>query len=144
MRERAEDISLLVQHFAIHYANNVGRRIVSVERKTLDLLKSYSWPGNIRELQKVIERSVILCDSDVLSVDEGWFGEELGELEPISNSLSDQLELHERHLIEAELTRSRGRVAGQQGAAAILGVPVSTLESRIKTLKIDKSRFRAS
>jgi PAS domain S-box-containing protein len=144
LRERAEDIPLLVQHFAEHYAKKIGKRIVSVERKTLDLLKSYSWPGNIRELQNVIERSVILCESNVLSVDERWFGQELGELEPISKSLSDQLEQHERHLIEAELTRSRGRVAGQQGAAAKLGVPVSTLESRIKTLKLDKSRFRAS
>jgi PAS domain S-box-containing protein len=144
LRDRADDIPLLVQHFANHYAKKLGKKLLSVERKTLDLLRSYSWPGNIRELQNVIERSVILCDSDVLSVDEGWFGEELGELEPISKSLSHQLEQHERHLIEAELTRSRGRIAGEQGAAAILGVPVSTLESRIKTLKIDKSRFRAS
>jgi len=144
LRDRADDIPLLVQHFAQHYAQKLGKRLVSVERKTLDLLRSYSWPGNIRELQNVIERSVILCDSDVLSVDERWFGEELGEVAPISKSLSDQLEQHERHLIEAELTRSRGRIAGHQGAAAILGVPVSTLESRIKTLKIDKSRFRAS
>ena len=144
LRDRADDIPLLVQHFARHYAQKLGKKLVSVERKTLDLLRSYSWPGNIRELQNVIERSVILCDSDVLSVDERWFGEELGEVAPISKSLSDQLEQHERHLIEAELTRSRGRIAGHQGAAAILGVPVSTLESRIKTLKIDKSRFRAS
>jgi PAS domain S-box-containing protein len=144
LRDRAEDIPLLVRHFAKQYAKKLGKRLESIERKTLDLLSSYSWPGNIRELQNVIERSVILCDSDVLSVDERWFGEELGELEPVSKSLSDQLEQHERHLIEAELMRSRGRVAGQQGAAAILGVPVSTLESRIKTLKIDKSRFRAT
>ena len=144
LRERAEDIPLLVRHFVEFYANKLGKRLAGVERKTLDLLTSYSWPGNIRELQNVIERSVILCEASVLSVDERWFGQELSDLEPISKSLPDQLELHERHLIEVELMRSKGKIAGQQGAAASLRLPVSTLESRIKTLKIDKSRFRAS
>jgi PAS domain S-box-containing protein len=143
LKERAEDIPLLVHHFANRYANKLGKRLVGVERKTLDLLTSYSWPGNIRELQNVIERSVILCESQVLSVDERWFAQQLMDNEPVSKSLPDQLVQHEKHLIEAELTRSRGQVAGQQGAAAKLGVPVSTLESRIKTLKIDKSRFKA-
>jgi PAS domain S-box-containing protein len=144
LRERVGDIQLLVRHFAELYANKLGKRIVGIERKTLDLLSSYPWPGNIRELQNVIERSVILCESQMLSVDERWFGALQRETEQISASLPDQLEQHERRLIELELERSRGQVAGQQGAAAKLGIPVSTLESRIKTLKINKSRFRPS
>jgi PAS domain S-box-containing protein len=144
LRERAGDIQLLVRHFAEFYANKLGRRIVGVERKTLELLSSYPWPGNIRELQNVIERSVILCESQLLAVDERWFGSLQGETEQISAALPDQLEQHERRLIELELERSRGQVAGQQGAAAKLGIPVSTLESRIKTLKINKGRFRPS
>jgi PAS domain S-box-containing protein len=144
LRERVGDIQLLVRHFAELYANKLGKRIVGIERKTLDLLSSYPWPGNIRELQNVIERSVILCESQMLSVDERWFGALQRETEQISASLPDQLEQHERRLIELELERSRGQVAGQQGAAAKLGIPVSTLESRIKTLKINKTRFRPS
>jgi len=144
LRERVGDIQLLVRHFAELYANKLGKRILGIERKTLDLLSSYPWPGNIRELQNVIERSVILCESQMLSVDERWFGALQRETEQISASLPDQLEQHERRLIELELERSRGQVAGQQGAAAKLGIPVSTLESRIKTLKINKTRFRPS
>ncbi len=143
LRERAEDIPGLVRHFAEHYAKKLGKRILSVEPETLELLTSYPWPGNVRELQNVIERSVILCDSPVLSVDERWFGVDADELVCASPSLPDQLTYQERHIIEQELTRSRGQVAGQTGAAAKLGVPVSTLESRIKTLKIDKRRFRS-
>ena len=144
LRERVGDIQLLVRHFAELYANKLGKRILGIERKTQDLLSSYPWPGNIRELQNVIERSVILCESQMLSVDERWFGALQRETEQISASLPDQLEQHERRLIELELERSRGQVAGQQGAAAKLGIPVSTLESRIKTLKINKTRFRPS
>ena len=142
LRERTGDIPLLVQHFAKHYANKLGKRLAGVERKALDLLTSYSWPGNIRELQNVIERSVILCESPALSVDERWFGAEAEDSVCQSTSLTDQLIYQERHIIERELARSRGQVAGQTGAAAKLGVPVSTLESRIKTLKIDKRRFK--
>ncbi len=108
------------------------------------MLTSYPWPGNIRELQNVIERSVILCDSPALTVDARWFGSEVEDLVCQSPSLPDQLVYQEKHIIEQELTRSGGQVAGQTGAAAKLGVPVSTLESRIKTLKIDKRRFRFS
>jgi PAS domain S-box-containing protein len=144
LRERAEDISLLACHFAQRYAKKIGKRILSVEPEALELLTSYPWPGNIRELQNVIERSVILCESPTLAIDERWFGAETHDLVCPSSSLPDQLSYQEKHIIERELARSRGQVAGQTGAAAKLGVPVSTLESRIKTLKIDKSRFRSS
>jgi transcriptional regulator with GAF, ATPase, and Fis domain len=144
LRERAEDIPSLVRHFAEHYAKKLGKRILNIEPDALELLTSYPWPGNVRELQNVIERSVILCDSPVLSVDERWFGADADELVCASPSLPDQLTYQERYIIERELAHSRGQVAGQTGAAAKLGVPVSTLESRIKTLKIDKRRFKFS
>jgi transcriptional regulator with GAF, ATPase, and Fis domain len=144
LRERAEDIPSLVRHFAEHYAKKLGKRISNIEPDALELLTSYPWPGNVRELQNVIERSVILCDSPVLSVDERWFGADADELVCASPSLPDQLTYQERYIIERELAHSRGQVAGQTGAAAKLGVPVSTLESRIKTLKIDKRRFKFS
>jgi len=144
LRERAEDIPSLVRHFAEHYAKKLGKRILNIEPDALEFLTSYPWPGNVRELQNVIERSVILCDSPVLSVDERWFGADADELVCASPSLPDQLTYQERHIIERELARSRGQVAGQTGAATKLGVPVSTLESRIKTLKIDKRRFKFS
>lgn len=143
LRERVEDISLLARHFAQRYAKKLGKRILSVEPEALELLASYPWPGNIRELQNVIERSVILCESTALSIDERWFGAETYDLVCPSSSLPDQLISQEKHIIERELVRSRGQVAGQTGAAAKLGVPVSTLESRIKALKIDKKRFRS-
>jgi PAS domain S-box-containing protein len=143
LRERTEDISLLARHFAQRYAKKLGKRILSVEPEALELLTSYPWPGNIRELQNVIERSVILCESPALAIDERWFGAETDDLVCPSSSLPDQLSYQERHIIERELARSGGQVAGQTGAAANLGVPVSTLESRIKALKIDKKRFRS-
>jgi PAS domain S-box-containing protein len=143
LRERAEDISVLASHFAQRYAKKLGKRILSVEPEALELLTSYPWPGNIRELQNVIERSVILCESPALAIDERWFGAETDDMVCPSSSLPDQLSYQERHIIERELARSGGQVAGQTGAAAKLGVPVSTLESRIKALKIDKKRFRS-
>lgn len=143
LRERVEDISLLASHFAQRYAKKLGKRILSVEPETLELLTSYPWPGNIRELQNVIERSVILCESSALAIDERWIGAETNDLVCPSSSLPDQLSYQERHIIERELAGSGGQVAGQTGAAAKLGVPVSTLESRIKALKIDKKRFRS-
>jgi len=143
LRERAEDISLLARHFAQRYARKLGKRILSVEPEALELLTSYPWPGNIRELQNVIQRSVILCESPALAIDERWFGAETDDPVCPSPSLPDQLSFQERHIIERELARSRGQVAGQTGAAAKLRVPVSTLESRIKALQIDKKRFRS-
>jgi PAS domain S-box-containing protein len=141
LRERAEDISMLVEYFIERYASKVGKKIRTIEKKTLELLRGYSWPGNIRELQNVIERSVILCTDDVFSVDQSWLSREV----PQSNRISSPLEKlvdREKEMIEAALAEARGRVAGSAGAAARLGIPPSTLESKIKVLKISKSRFK--
>ena len=110
-----------------------------MEKRTAQLLQEYNWPGNIRELQNVIERAVILCDSDTFSVEESW-------LRPESDSdagLRPFLSNHQREMIEAALAHTHGRVAGPQGAAAKLGVPRTTLESKIKSLHIDKNRYRS-
>ena len=145
LRERREDIPLLVEYFIDRYARKSGKTIRHVNKKTLQLLQSYPWPGNIRELQNVIERSVILCESDVFSIDESWLHLPLPETESKRHvELPRRLEVQEKNIIEEALKASRGRVFGPTGAAAKLGIPRSTLESKIKSLKIDKNRFRTN
>lgn len=139
LRERKEDIRLLVEYFIDRYANKAGKKITSIEKKSLAHLQSYSWPGNIRELQNVIERSVIVCDSNEFSVDESWLTVRSGSSKPLPDDLVDQ----EKERIEAALAEAKGRVSGPSGAAAKLGIPASTLDSKIKSLKIDKRRFQA-
>jgi len=143
LRERKEDIALLVEYFVERYASKAGKTITGINKKSMEVLQYYSWPGNIRELQNVIERSVIICDSENLSVDESW----LERPEPVANAgptqpLSKRLATQEREIIEAALAESNGRVSGPLGAAAKLGLPQSTLDSKIRALKIDKYRFR--
>src|SRR5205807_5208683 len=144
LRQRREDIPMLVQYFIERYARELGKNIRTVSKETLDLFQSYTWPGNIREMRNVIERSVIVCETEAFSVDESWLSRQ-----PLQ-SLTNQLELRqrlvaqEREAIEVALTESRGRVFGPSGAAAKLGIARSTLESKIKTLKIDKNRFKIS
>lgn len=142
LRERREDIPLLLDHFIKRYANKSGKTIRSIDKKTVELFKSYSWPGNIRELQNVIERSIIVCESEIFSVDESWLSKASLKQNGASSNLSNSLHAEERKIIEAALAESRGRVAGRLGAAAKLGIPSSTLESKIKLLKIKKSRFK--
>src|ERR1700721_3434912 len=131
---------------ADHYARKAGKHIKRVNKKTLELLQSYPWPGNIRELQNVIERSVILCETEIFSIDENW----LPQPPPLTPESKQQVELprrllvQEKDMIEAAHKDSRGRIFGPTGAAAKLGIPRSTLESKIKSLKIDKNRFRTS
>ena len=144
LRERKDDILMLLEYFVKRYASRVGKNIRSIDKKTLELFQSYKWPGNIRELQNVIERSVIVCSGDVFSVDESWLPKESSQTasrvqasQPSKGGPRD-----EREIIEAALAESRGRVSGPSGAAAKLGIPRSTLESRIKALKISKSRFK--
>jgi PAS domain S-box-containing protein len=145
LRERKEDIPLLVEYFIDRYARKAGKNIKRVNKKTLELLQSYPWPGNIRELQNVIERSVILCETENFSIDENW----LPQPPPLTPESKQEVELprrllvQEKDMIEEALKASRGRVFGPTGAAAKLGIPRSTLESKIKSLKIDKNRFRA-
>ena len=141
LRERTDDIPLLVEYFIDRYARKSGKTIRRVNKRTLDHLRSYPWPGNVRELQNVIERSVIVCDTDEFTVDESWLSARPtieGRL-----ALSGTLAAHERGIIEDALRASGGRVFGPSGAAARLGIPRSTLESKIRGLKINKSRFRA-
>src|SRR5882724_10642586 len=145
LRERREDIPVLVEYFIDRYARKAGKNIRGVNKKSLELLQSYPWPGNIRELQNVIERSVIVCDTENFSVDESWLSRQSLESEPISQvELSQKLASQEKELIEAALRESGGQVSGPTGAAAKLGLPGSTLESKIRSLKINKNRFKAS
>jgi formate hydrogenlyase transcriptional activator len=142
LRERKEDIPMLVEYFIHRYASKLGKKIRSASKKTLDLFQSYPWPGNIRELQNVIERSIILCDTENLSVDENWLLRESRPAHPASQPLSDRLVSRAKEMIEAALAESGGRVSGPSGAAAKLGMPASTLESKIKSLKINKYLFK--
>jgi formate hydrogenlyase transcriptional activator len=144
LRERKEDIPILVEYFIHRYAGKLGKKIRSASRKTLDLLQSYSWPGNIRELQNVIERSIIVCDTEQFSVDEHWLGRESCQAPPGGQPLPDMLVIQTKEMIEAALAESGGRVSGPSGAAAKLGMPASTLESKIKSLKINKYLFKKS
>jgi PAS domain S-box-containing protein len=138
LRERKEDIRLLVEYFIDRYATKAGKRITSIDKKSLAHLQSYSWPGNIRELQNVIERSVILCESEEFSVDQSWLTLKPAAVQPLREDLVDQ----EKKCIEAALAEAGGRVSGPSGAAAKLGMPASTLDSKIKSLHIDKRRFQ--
>jgi PAS domain S-box-containing protein len=140
LRERADDIPLLVEYFIDRYARKAGRKIRRVKRRTLDRLRSYPWPGNVRELQNVIERSMIVCDTDDFTVDESW----LTTTPAVERrALPRALASHERAIIEDALRASGGRVFGPSGAASRLGIARSTLESKIRGLGIDKNRFRS-
>ena len=140
LRERKEDILLLIEYFIDRFASKSGKKIKSIDKKTLERLQSYPWPGNIRELQNIIERSVIVCETEIFSVDESWLSHRPQSTKP----LAAELVTHEKDLIESALKESRGRVSGPTGAAAKLGMPSSTLDSKIRSLKIDKRRFASS
>jgi formate hydrogenlyase transcriptional activator len=143
LRERREDIPLLVEYFIHHCARNAGKNIRGINKRSLELLQAYPWPGNIRELQNVIERSLIVCETDNFSVDETWISRQSLATEPKNQSeLSQELTAQEKEMIEAALQESGGQVFGPSGAAAKLGVPRSTLESKIRLLKINKNRFK--
>jgi len=144
LRERKEDIPLLVAYFIARFARKAGKRIQGISKKTLELLISYSWPGNIRELQNVVERSVIVCETENFSVDESWLSREPLAAQPKNVVHLSQLDAQEREMIEAALRESRGRVSGPTGAAAILGIPGTTLESKIRSLNINKNRFKTA
>jgi formate hydrogenlyase transcriptional activator len=150
LRERENDIPLLVEYLVERYARRAGKTVTHIEKKTLDILQAYDWPGNIRELQNVIERAVILCDGETFSVDETWLRPKSAQLSgrPVSRHgvlADDKKEFadREREAIEAALAECDGRVSGPRGAAAILGIPHQTLESKIVSLGIDKGRFKA-
>jgi formate hydrogenlyase transcriptional activator len=143
LRERLEDLPLLVEYLVQRYAAKAGRKIRQVTRSTLSLLRSYDWPGNVRELQNVIERAVVLTDGDTVSVDESWLtGDSPRPVEPAA-PLGATIAGRERELIEAALAESGGRIAGPSGAAARLGIPRQTLDSKIRAFGIDKYRFKS-
>jgi formate hydrogenlyase transcriptional activator len=142
LRERTDDIPLLVEYLIERYAKKAGKKITNIERSTLELLKAYDWPGNVRELQNVIERGVILCETATFSVDESWFGRDSkpggNELVPLSTTLTK----NERDIIEKALAESAGQVGGANGAAARLGIARQTLDSKIKLLGINKFHYK--
>jgi formate hydrogenlyase transcriptional activator len=143
LRERRVDIPLLVEYFIDRYARRAGKNITSVDKKTLGLLESYPWPGNIRELQNVIERSVIVCETPTFSVDESWLSQQPRDRRSGGKlNLSNRVAAQEKEMIEAALGESQGRVYGPSGAAAKLGIARTTLEAKIQSLKINKNRFR--
>jgi formate hydrogenlyase transcriptional activator len=142
LRERVDDIPLLITYLVERYAKKAGKKIRNIQKKTLDLFQAYDWPGNIRELQNVIERAVVLCDSETFSVDETWLKPEerrvSGSVVPLGATLAE----HEKDIIEAALADCGGQVSGPTGAAAKLGLPRQTLESKIMALGINKHRFK--
>jgi formate hydrogenlyase transcriptional activator len=142
LRARKRDIPLLTEYFVHRLAARFGKTIKNISRQTLEIFESYAWPGNVRELQNVIERSLILCDSETFSVDENWVATEFSDCRNSIEPLSEKLAADEKCLIEAALADAGGQVAGSFGAAASLGLAASTLESRIRALRINKHKFK--
>jgi len=141
LRERKEDIPILINYFVNRYAKRVGRKIDSIQKKSLRALQEYSWPGNVRELQNVIERSLIIVDTNEFSVDNNWLSHEFrstAQVQPASRTSTEQEQ------IEAALAQTKGKVSGRQGAAAILGMPASTLESKIRAMRINKHAYKSA
>jgi transcriptional regulator with GAF, ATPase, and Fis domain len=141
LRRRKEDIPMLVEYFVKRYAEKTGKLIRKIDRNTLKLCQSYPWPGNIRELQNIVERSVILCGGDTFWIERAWLARGKSERQELFGLLPDTLQNQEKEMIEAALAESKGKVAGPEGAAEILGIPRSTLDSKIKQLKIKKLQF---
>jgi transcriptional regulator with GAF, ATPase, and Fis domain len=141
LRKRKEDIPMLVEYFVKRYAEKAGKQIRKIDSNALELCQSYPWPGNIRELQNIVERSVILCGGDILGIEKAWLTSEHPKLQELLGPLPDTLQSQEKEIIEAALAESKGKVAGPEGAAAKLGIPRSTLDSKIKLLKISKYKF---
>jgi DNA-binding NtrC family response regulator len=144
LRERKEDIDMLVGYFIDRFARLAGKKINTIDKKTLELIKAYPWPGNIRELQNVVERSVVLCETEIFSVDSSWLSRATPSPRATSPTLWKKPVRQEKEVIEAALAETRGRVSGPAGAAAKLGIPSTTLESKIKSLKVNKYQFKAS
>jgi transcriptional regulator with GAF, ATPase, and Fis domain len=144
LRERRDDIAMLLEYFLHRYAKQVGKVFRSIDKHTLEFFRDYGWPGNIRELQNIIERSVILSPDNVFCVDNSWLPAipcSQGKRKMPDDGNDDDSQ-RERDMIESALAQSRGRISGPRGAAARLGLRPSTLDSRIKKLKIRKSRFK--
>ena len=138
LRERKDDVPLLVNYFVDRYAKRAGKKIKHIQRKTLNMLQEYSWPGNVRELQNVIERSLIISETNEFSIDKSWVANEPQS----SDAAPAGQKTDERKRIEAALAQSGVKVSGANGAASKLGIPASTLESKIRSLRINKFQFK--
>jgi len=143
LRERVDDIPLLVEYFIDRFGKKIGKKFRTIDKQTLKLFQAYGWPGNIRELQNVIERAVILSDGDTFSVDGTWLKREPTRVTAPTVALGGALLSQEKEMIEVALAESHGRISGPAGAAAKLALPSRTLESKIKRLGINKFRFKA-
>jgi formate hydrogenlyase transcriptional activator len=143
LRERLADIPLLVEYFVDRFGKRAGKKFRAIDKKSLKVFETYDWPGNVRELQNVIERAVILSEGDTLAVDETWLKQEAPQKPARTRTLTGALSRQAKEMIEAALAESHGRISGPAGAAAKLGLPARTLESKIKRLKINKYRFKA-
>jgi PAS domain S-box-containing protein len=141
LRKRKEDIPMLVEYFVKRYAEKMGKQIRKIDNNTLELCQSYPWPGNIRELQNIVERSVILCGGDTFWIEKAWLASQEAARQELPGPLPDTLQNQERKIIETALAESKGKVSGPEGAAAKLGIPPSTLDTKIKQLGIKKHRF---
>jgi DNA-binding NtrC family response regulator len=130
-----------VEYFVKRYAEKAGKQIRKIDRNTLEQCQLYPWPGNIRELQNIVERSVILCGGDTFWIEKAWLARAQPPRQELAGPLLDTLQNQERKIIETALTESKGKVAGPEGAAAKLGIPRSTLDSKIKQLRIKKHSF---
>ncbi len=144
LRERVDDIPLLVEYLVEQYSRKAGKRIRSISKHTLDLFQEYEWPGNVRELQNVVERAVILCDGDVFCVDPSWLVPASANPTTPTIPLIADLAEREKTMIENALREAEGLISGPTGAAAKLGMPRQTLESKIRKLGINRYRFKAS
>src|SRR5882762_6829041 len=142
LRERSDDIPLLVEYFIDRFGKKAGKKFRTIDKKTAELFEAYQWPGNVRELQNVIERGVILCEGEIFSVDETWLRREPAVSPSRTATLNGTLVRQEKEMIEAALFESQGRISGPAGAAAKLGLPARTLDSKIKRLRINKYRFK--
>jgi formate hydrogenlyase transcriptional activator len=143
LRKRREDIPMLVEYFVKRYAEKAGKQIRKIDRNTLEQCQLYPWPGNIRELQNIVERSVILCGGDTFWIEKAWLARARAPRQELPGPLPDTLQNQEKQIIEAALAESKGKIAGPEGAAAKLGIPRSTLDSKIKQLNIKKHKFMA-
>jgi PAS domain S-box-containing protein len=141
LRKRTEDIPMLVEYFVKRYAEKMGKQIRKIDRNTLKQCQLYSWPGNIRELQNIVERSVILSSGDTFWIEKAWLASQEASRQELPGPLPDTLQNQEKKIIETALAESKGKVSGPEGAAARLGIPPSTLDTKIKQLGIKKHRF---
>jgi formate hydrogenlyase transcriptional activator len=142
LRERADDIPVLVDYFIGRFGKKAGKKFRTIDKRTAELFEAYQWPGNVRELQNVIERAVILCEGEIFSVDETWLRREPSVAPSRTGTLNGTLVRQEKEMIEAALSDSQGRISGPAGAAAKLGLPARTLDSKIKRLRINKYLFK--